>query len=356
LKVAGLLENGGSSPRCNQNRPLGNGEVFFRTSSSASTEQKSKMAASRGPSYDTLISLRKFGDGEGIRTLDPNLGKAVHRVPVVGLIRSHTPENFPVPVCSAIVRRPASALGVSADARSSASIASGSRDRLSHPAMTPLPFSAGASNPSRSHHPVRALSATRCRKASGQVTGRVPADDPGCDIATQCRQRVAVAEADRRVGRPNREEHGAGRTGARQRRGSGEQRDLRRGMRSDAGLQPGLSRQCRFQQRRQTRQVRRPRGFRRSGCPAPRRWLCAPGAACAVHQAVKAAGPRYKGKVSAAGTARPNGFPAPRRADGGSCGRAQGRWRRSGRPLPLSIFLMRFGAWTGISTGWLGAW
>jgi hypothetical protein len=31
----------------------------------------------RRPSHNTLIFLRKSGAGEGIRTLDPNLGKVV---------------------------------------------------------------------------------------------------------------------------------------------------------------------------------------------------------------------------------------------------------------------------------------
>ena len=31
----------------------------------------------RGPYHNALISLGKFGAGEGIRTLDPNLGKVV---------------------------------------------------------------------------------------------------------------------------------------------------------------------------------------------------------------------------------------------------------------------------------------
>ena len=41
------------------------------------TKPETTMAALRRPSRKTLISLRKFGAGEGIRTLDPNLGKVV---------------------------------------------------------------------------------------------------------------------------------------------------------------------------------------------------------------------------------------------------------------------------------------
>jgi hypothetical protein len=40
------------------------------------TAQKLK-AALRRPSHNALISLGKIGAGEGIRTLDPNLGKVV---------------------------------------------------------------------------------------------------------------------------------------------------------------------------------------------------------------------------------------------------------------------------------------
>src|SRR6266851_556655 len=41
------------------------------------TMPKTRKAASRRPSHNALISLRKIGAGEGIRTLDPNLGKVV---------------------------------------------------------------------------------------------------------------------------------------------------------------------------------------------------------------------------------------------------------------------------------------
>ncbi len=41
------------------------------------TKPKARKAALRRPSHNALISLRKFGAGEGIRTLDPNLGKVV---------------------------------------------------------------------------------------------------------------------------------------------------------------------------------------------------------------------------------------------------------------------------------------
>ncbi len=39
------------------------------------TRVEKRKAALRRPSHNALISLRKFGAGEGIRTLDPNLGK-----------------------------------------------------------------------------------------------------------------------------------------------------------------------------------------------------------------------------------------------------------------------------------------
>ena len=41
-RKAATLGSGGSSPRCNQNRPPGNGEVFSRTSSSASMMESSR--------------------------------------------------------------------------------------------------------------------------------------------------------------------------------------------------------------------------------------------------------------------------------------------------------------------------
>jgi hypothetical protein len=44
------------------------------------TTAEKRKAASRRPSHNALISLRKFGAGEGIRTLDPNLGKDVSRL------------------------------------------------------------------------------------------------------------------------------------------------------------------------------------------------------------------------------------------------------------------------------------
>jgi len=40
------------------------------------TMPKARKAALRGPSHNALVSLMKCGAGEGIRTLDPNLGKA----------------------------------------------------------------------------------------------------------------------------------------------------------------------------------------------------------------------------------------------------------------------------------------
>jgi hypothetical protein len=39
------------------------------------TMDQKRKAASRRPCHNALISQRKFGAGEGIRTLDPNLGK-----------------------------------------------------------------------------------------------------------------------------------------------------------------------------------------------------------------------------------------------------------------------------------------
>ena len=41
------------------------------------TRLKTRKAALRQPYHNALISLGKIGAGEGIRTLDPNLGKVV---------------------------------------------------------------------------------------------------------------------------------------------------------------------------------------------------------------------------------------------------------------------------------------
>jgi hypothetical protein len=43
------------------------------------TTAEKRKAALRRPSHNALISLGKFGAGEGIRTLDPNLGKVPER-------------------------------------------------------------------------------------------------------------------------------------------------------------------------------------------------------------------------------------------------------------------------------------
>ncbi len=41
------------------------------------TVTKAAAALCRGPALESLISWDEFGAGEGIRTLDPNLGKVV---------------------------------------------------------------------------------------------------------------------------------------------------------------------------------------------------------------------------------------------------------------------------------------
>ncbi|PWB88847.1 hypothetical protein C5688_18655 [Methylocystis sp. MitZ-2018] len=43
------------------------------------TPEKRKAALGR-PSHNALISMTKFGAGEGIRTLDPNLGKVMTKL------------------------------------------------------------------------------------------------------------------------------------------------------------------------------------------------------------------------------------------------------------------------------------
>ena len=156
-----------------------------------------------------------------------------------------------VPVCGATLSRAASALGVSAGARSSASSASGSRERLSPPATTPLPCSAAASSRSSSRSAIRALSATRCRKASGQVTGR---PRPATRSAASLRRPGSASRGgkpDRRIGGPDRDEDGAGRSLAAAPADGGEQRVQRVGTIGEAGLHPALGGARHGEQRRQ---------------------------------------------------------------------------------------------------------
>ena len=117
-----------------------------------------------------------------------------------------------VPVCGAIPSVPASAFGVSTGVRSSASIASGSRDRVSRSAASPLL--------GRGLEPVE-LAQARPRALGDQVQeGERPGDRPAAadqavgGIAAQGRQVVAIAEAGGGIGRPDGEEHGAGDAGA----------------------------------------------------------------------------------------------------------------------------------------------
>ena len=156
-----------------------------------------------------------------------------------------------VPVCGATLSRAASALGVSAGTRSSASSASGSRERLSPPATTPLPCSAAASNRSSSRSAIRALSATRCRKASGQVTGR---PRPATRSAASLRRPGSASRGgkpDGRIGGPDRHEDGARRSLAAAPADGGEQRMQRVGTIGEAGLHPALGGARHSEQRRQ---------------------------------------------------------------------------------------------------------
>jgi hypothetical protein len=50
---------------------------FRRGGHHVDTKLEKRRATFRRPFHNTLISLRKSGAGEGIRTLDPNLGKVV---------------------------------------------------------------------------------------------------------------------------------------------------------------------------------------------------------------------------------------------------------------------------------------
>ena len=109
-----------------------------------------KQKTPRRASFNRLISLRKSGAGEGIRTLDPNLGKVVLSNPTEAnknccmsgsyhfAVGARYRLHLRFPAVHAPIRlrildgSPASALGVSAGAG-----ASGKRDPLSPPATPP---------------------------------------------------------------------------------------------------------------------------------------------------------------------------------------------------------------------------
>ncbi len=67
-----------------------------------------RRATFRWPYHNALISLRKFGAGEGIRTLDPNLGKT--REPLLSsLIRpdeTHFPHIFLIFIYARVYHAP----------------------------------------------------------------------------------------------------------------------------------------------------------------------------------------------------------------------------------------------------------
>ena len=60
-----------------QNSPYALAITDFGVDTHVDTMAEKRKAALRRPSHNALISIRKFGAGEGIRTLDPNLGKVV---------------------------------------------------------------------------------------------------------------------------------------------------------------------------------------------------------------------------------------------------------------------------------------
>ncbi len=53
------------------------GALFQRGGHHVDTTPEKRRAALRRPYHNALISLGEIGAGEGIRTLDPNLGKVV---------------------------------------------------------------------------------------------------------------------------------------------------------------------------------------------------------------------------------------------------------------------------------------
>ena len=60
-------------------RPLRSSSYRFPHASPVSTSGAGKQEAAPEDRFKPLISSRKFGAGEGIRTLDPNLGKVPER-------------------------------------------------------------------------------------------------------------------------------------------------------------------------------------------------------------------------------------------------------------------------------------
>ena len=58
-------------------RPLRHASYCFPHASPVSQTRAGKQKAAPKDRSELLIALRKFGAGEGIRTLDPNLGKVV---------------------------------------------------------------------------------------------------------------------------------------------------------------------------------------------------------------------------------------------------------------------------------------
>ena len=110
------------------------------------------------------------------------------------------------------------------------------------PATSPLPCSAAASSRSSSRRPIRALSATRCRKASGQVTGRPRPTTRSAASLRRPGRCVAIAEADGRIGRPDRQEDARGCAGAGDRPMAASSAWSGRRAIGDAGLHPALRR------------------------------------------------------------------------------------------------------------------
>jgi hypothetical protein len=72
-------------------RPLRRAFCCFPPASPALGPGSGKQKTPRRASFNRLISLRKFGAGEGIRTLDPNLGKVAIKLKTVSQDRGESP-------------------------------------------------------------------------------------------------------------------------------------------------------------------------------------------------------------------------------------------------------------------------
>ena len=117
-----------------------------------------------------------------------------------------------VPVCGATLSRAASALGVSAGARSSASSASGSRERLSHAGHDPPALLGGRFQPVEFAQPHPRAFGHEVEEGERPGDRAAAAGDAVGGVAAQAGQRVARGKPHGRIGGPDRQEDAARRS------------------------------------------------------------------------------------------------------------------------------------------------